>query len=86
MHAMKGPEELKGFKRKGKKSHQDSEIKKDTLEKRAHWMVSKRLEELQKSHGRKVEEQHGKTPKQTLGQRSQIWALKCFQKDQRLRL
>lgn len=26
-------------------------------------MVAKRLEELQKSHERKVEEQHGKTPK-----------------------
>lgn len=26
-------------------------------------MVAERLEELQKSRGRKVEEQHGKTPK-----------------------
>lgn len=53
----------KGAQKKGGgEPHQDSKIKKDTLEKGAHWMVAKRLEELQKSHRRKEEEQHGKTP------------------------
>lgn len=48
MHAMKGPAHERSSKEKKKKSHQDSEIKEDTIEKEAHWTVSKRLEELQK--------------------------------------